>query len=333
MMLSVDAIRNQILVGDALNVLKQMPPASVNCVVTSPPYYGLRDYDESGQIGMEDTHLDYVARLRDVFMEVYRVLRPDGTLWLNLGDTYAGGTAGRNDGKSSNVKNGTHRGDAAISSLSPHFRADTERPAGFRTSGQSKNLLGIPWRVALALQDAGWILRADIIWSKPSCIPESVKDRPTRSHEYVFLFAKSRFYHFDMDAFREPAVGVDKRKPAGSKGTAPNSGRRGDRVQAFDDGLRNRRTVWEVATASNKTAHSAVFPPDLIRPMIEAGCPTGGIVLDPFMGSGTTGAVAIELGVDYVGIELNADYAAIARNRLAGVPRGLPLLAELKAVG
>lgn len=332
-MLSIDAIRNQIIVGDALSVLKQMPPASVNCVVTSPPYYGLRDYGQSGQIGMENTHLDYVARLRDVLMEVYRVLRPDGTLWLNLGDTYARGTSGRNDGKVANVTGSAHRGDTRATGLSAYLGANIEGTAGFRASGRSKNLLGIPWRVAFALQDAGWILRADIIWSKPSCMPEAVKDRPTRSHEYVFLLAKSRFYHFDMDAFREPSVKGDTRKPRGAKGTTPNSGRRAGDLQTFDDGLRNRRTVWKVASSTNKSSHAAIFPPELIRPMVLAGCPAGGVVLDPFMGSGTTGVVARECGVDFVGIELNEGYAAEARERIAMTPRGLPLVAELKAVG
>lgn len=325
-MMTIDQMRNQVIVGDALAVLKTMPAASVNTVITSPPYYGLRDYDNDRQLGLENTYLDYVANLTSVFSEVYRVLRDDGTLWVNLGDTYARGTSGRKDKKTGKVSTGTDRDEPATGLHSYHGRT-----RGRRASGKSKELLGIPWRVAFALSDAGWVLRSEIIWSKPSSMPESVRDRPTRSHETVFLFSKARFYYFNYDLFREPKVSTRKNTPVnGGIGVIqhPNSGRRG--IEAEDDGMRNRRTVWEVATVPTKHKHSATFPPALIVPMLLAGCPAGGVVLDPFMGSGTTGMVAKEYGADFVGIELNPEYAALARCRIAQTLPGLPLLGALE---
>lgn len=299
---------DMILHGDALNVLPTLPDRSVHSVVTSPPYFGLRDYGVHGQIGLEQTPESYVEKLVSVFREVRRVLRPDGVLWLNLGDSYTG------SGK------GGHSAAKRSQNWQPAY---ANKGMNYRLGG--KQLLGIPWRVAFALQADGWILRSDIIWKKPNPMPESVKDRCTVSHEYVFMLTKSPRYYFDMDSIREPCkevslnrveYGLHHRHPAGGGVGIPpvNTQRMGERF-AHPLG-RNKRSVWEVSTQSYTGAHFATFPPALIEPMILASCPKDGVVLDPFMGAGTTALVARYHGRHYLGIELNEKYIRLAQDRL-----------------
>lgn len=307
-----------------MTVLAAMPDQSVNCCVTSPPYWGLRDYGCAGQLGLESTPEEYVAKMVAVFREVRRVLRDDGTLWLNLGDSYAGSwgnAGGQNRGK------GTQR---PIAGKSITKDADIERHGsyvppgarGFPASGiKPKDLIGIPWRVAFALQADGWYLRQDIIWSKPNPMPESVRDRCTKAHEYIFLLSKSERYYFDSDAIKEPSVTKDTRKPyAPGQVDARGNGhdRKGGSERAGENAgeMRNKRSVWTVTTKPFKAAHFATFPPDLIEPCILAGCPVGGTVLDPFGGSGTTGLVAQRCGREAVLAELNSAYIDIALARI-----------------
>jgi len=293
----------QILVGDVRQTLSTLPEKSVQCCVTSPPYFGLRDYGVDGQIGLEQTPDEFVAQLVAVFREVRRVLRDDGTLWLNLGDTYAAGGMGAGSGKQL-----TNRG----TSVGGHMDKPRKAPEGLKP----KDLIGIPWRVAFALQADGWYLRQDIIWHKPNPMPESVRDRCTKAHEYVFLLSKSERYYFDAEAIKEPAVCDRMRGPAehpDKKSTNGNAGLGRREPQPF----RNRRSVWTVATKPFKGAHFATFPPDLIEPCVLAGCPAGGAVLDPFGGAGTTGLVADRLGRDAILLELNPEYAAMAEARIA----------------
>lgn len=287
---------------DCLTGLKTLDNKSVNCCITSPPYYGLRDYGVDGQIGLEDTPAEYIDKLVAVFHEVSRVLRDDGTLWVNIGDTY-----------------------------------------------QDKSLIGIPWMLAFALRADGWYLRQDIIWSKPNPMPESVTDRCTKSHEYIFLFSKSAKYYFSAEAIAEPVtqstvdrLGQDVENQIGSdripgktngnmKAAAPRYG--GEKYtkdpnafyrtksgNAYDfRPMRNKRDVWSVSTQPCKEAHFATFPQKLIEPCVLAGCPKGGTVLDPFMGSGTTAKVAIELQRNYIGFEISEKYIEIANRRLSAV--------------
>jgi site-specific DNA-methyltransferase (adenine-specific)/site-specific DNA-methyltransferase (cytosine-N4-specific) len=243
--------------------------------VTSPPYWGLRDYGYETQIGAEQTIEAYIAALVEVFRQVRRTLRDDGTLWLNIGDSYTSGNRTWRDPDKKNPARGMN------------YRAPT--PQGLKP----KDLIGIPWRLAFALQADGWFLRSDIVWYKPNCQPESVKDRPTQAHEYVFLLSKSQDYYYDSDAVREPT------KDGAS--------------------MRNRRSVWEVRTEPYAGAHFAVFPKSLVRPCILAGSPTGGLVLDPFFGSGTTGIVSVEQGRRCVGVEVKPEYAKLALERLRNV--------------
>jgi len=301
-----------ILIGDARDRLAELPDGTFNTCVTSPPYFGLRDYGCEGQIGLETTPDEYVAELVAVFREVHRVLRDDGTLWLNIGDSYA------NDGKWGGSSGGKHasalHGDTSIGRTK------------VRTGLKPKDLIGIPWRVAFALQADGWYLRQDIIWHKPNAMPESVRDRCTKAHEYVFLFSKSPRYFFDHEAIKEAAIRSDKaawvdRTPDKKRGhvriQAGFGGRYAERIA--EEGApekRNCRSVWSVATRPFKEAHFAVYPPALIEPCILAGSPEGGVVLDPFFGAGTTGLVAQQHGRSWIGVELNPDYAAIARKRL-----------------
>lgn len=312
----------EILVGDCREVLKTRRDESVNCCVTSPPYFGLRDYGHAGQIGLEETPEAYVAQLVEVFREVRRVLRDDGTLWLNLGDSYAVNSGCR---KEPNEKRATVQ-------VRPPRIADVK----------PKDLIGIPWRVAFALQADGWYLRCDIIWSKPNPMPESVLDRPTKSHEYIFLLSKQARYYYDAEAIREPATKAgtsghlkpgkcscmnghptpksDKQRGHSRRHAGFNE--RWDRMSKEErcSGMRNKRSVWEVATTPYAESHFATFPPDLIKPCILAGCPVGGTVLDPFGGSGTTGQVALELGRNAVLIELNPEYAKLAERRSLVTP-------------
>ena len=296
----------EILNGHAMEVLRSLPPESVDTCVTSPPYFGLRDYGVQGQIGLEGSVEEYVEALSQVFREVHRVLRSSGTLWLNLGDSYA---------KSGVSGLGLQGGSSTITGVNqkayPLIRKTV--PMGLK----AKDLIGIPWRVAFRLQSDGWFLRQEIIWHKPNPMPESVTDRCVKAHESIFLLSKSPTYFFDHKAIQEPATYFNKRRDQkkgefNSKGE-PLPGRLPFRaIREF----RNKRSVWTVTTKPFKGAHFAVFPPDLIRPCVLAGCPEGGVVLDPFLGSGTTAMVAQESGRRAIGIELNPEYIAIARMRL-----------------
>jgi site-specific DNA-methyltransferase (adenine-specific) len=293
-----------ILLGDARTRLADIPDQSVQCVITSPPYWGLRDYGKSDQIGLEPTPTEYVREMVAVFDEVWRVLKDDGVLWLNLGDSYAGNT----------------------SRASTNGRAGygTDREGVFTKTGDGikpKDLVGIPWRVAFALQDAGWYLRQDIIWHKPNPIPESVTDRCTKSHEYLFLLSKSPRYYFDNKAIAEEA-------------TSSNSGHRfgGSKYGDLEDdffrtkgatytatGTRNKRDVWTIPTKSFKGAHFAVMPEALVEPCVLASTTQGDTILDPFTGSGTVAVVALNHNRNFIGTELNEEYAAIAQQRIGSV--------------
>lgn len=366
---------NKIHQCDCIEGMRSLPDQSVNCCVTSPPYFGLRDYGHEGQIGLEETPEQYVSKMVEVFREVKRVLKNDGTLWLNLGDSYAGSGKGKNDHREDKKMQGQNKG-----SLDPgnsFFTTDLYKP---------KDLIGIPWMVAFALRADGWYLRQDIIWHKPNPMPESVTDRCTKSHEYIFLLSKSQKYYYDQDAikipFAESTIGrLDQdlinqagsdRVPGKTNGTMkavskgltfggkkardgqenggdPRNGHRTDansqwgkvwQPKAYKhrgegdkkltghsgnydkdgnligDGMANKKSVWTVTTKPYSEAHFATYPPDLIVDCIKAGCPEGGIVLDPFMGAGTTAMVARKLNRQYVGFELNPEYIRIAHNRL-----------------
>lgn len=270
------------LVGDCRETLKSIPDGSVHCCVTSPPYFGLRDYGMADQIGLEQTPQAFVADLVAVLREVRRVLRDDGTLWLNLGDSY----------------------------------------------GKGKQLLGIPWRTAFALQEDGWYLRQDIIWHKPNPMPESVRDRCTKAHEYIFLLSKSQSYYFDSESIKEPSTG----RAAGNK--SHKCTERSEKLVSVGDHrertklglsaikvspMRNKRDVWQVASSPYREAHFATFPPQLIEPCVLAGCPVGGTVLDPFGGSGTTAGVANAHGRNAILCDLNPEYAALMPERVASI--------------
>jgi len=353
---------NQIVCGDCLEIMRGWPSESVDCCVTSPPYYGLRDYGVQGQLGLEPTPEQYIAAMVAVFEEVRRVLKPTGTLWLNIGDSYSATRWSAGGGQPMNKHRDTHRSGAH------------DKNSGL----PDKNLLMIPARLALALQAAGWYLRSDIIWHKPNPMPESVKDRPTSAHEHIYLLTKSSKYHYDSDAIAEPVTassltrlgqdvdsqrGSDRAhagaktngtmkavcfggtkgtqagdasgsrtysgnewKPRGShKGSSFHRGKTAEHQlgrtsqKERDDSslLRNSRNVWSIATRPFKGAHFATFPPEIPRRCIAAGCPLGGVVLDPFFGSGTVGMVAAHLGRNWLGIELNPEYVEIARARTA----------------
>lgn len=303
---------SKILCGDAAEVLKTLPPESVNMCVTSPPYYGLRDYGEQEQIGIEQSPNEYIARLVKVFDEVYRVLAKDGTLWLNIGDSYAGSGKGpmtlTADGKNKDVfdmQNRIYDVPKSWSGIKP------------------KDMIGIPWMLAFALRERGWYLRSDIIWYKSNCLPESAKDRPTKTYEHIFLLAKSRQYYFDYKAIQEPLKEVSKaRYKRGRSANSKYAGQQGitqgrEDFSDFDQQFRRKRDVWEVSTNTYKMdEHFAMFPEQLIEPCIFAGSKIGGVVLDPFFGSGTTGAVAKRFGREYIGIDLNARYLEKAKARI-----------------
>lgn len=330
-----------ILIGDALEKLKTIEAGTVDCCVTSPPYYGLRDYGIDGQIGLEETPDQYINRLVEVFREVKRVLKNDGTLWVNIGDSYCN-------------SNGYARASAEYQREGRNNMPANDRDltylhnAGYKT----KDLIGIPWMLAFALRADGWYLRQDIIWHKPNPMPESVTDRCTKAHEYIFLLSKSQKYYFDNEATQEEATGYDGRNDTLSKGSkkySETSCYPGEQMQTIaarpherwkfknlqekgqqthtmherraegkEDILypvRNKRDVWTVPVKPFNGAHFATFPEKLIEPCILAGSRVGGIVLDPFFGSGTTGRVAVANGRDYIGIELNPDYVKIAEER------------------
>ena len=303
----------QIITGDCIEVMRSMPDESVHTCVTSPPYFGLRDYGHEGQIGLEPTPDEFVTALVAVFREVRRVLRDDGTLWLNLGDSYA--RTGGTDRKVSK----TARVGSTRNTMEQMKDRTQVAPQGLK----DKDLIGIPWRVAFALQADGWYLRQDIIWHKPNPMPESVRDRCTKAHEYIFLLSKSDRYFYDADAIKEPSHSeVQSRHRANGIGVEEQGKRTGAGNITANCGVRekrNRRSVWTVATKPYKGAHFATFPPDLIRPCILAGCPKDGTVLDPFGGAGTTALVALQEGRKAVLCELNPDYIALAHKRLEGL--------------
>jgi len=317
----------KILCGDAIEELKTIETDSIYTCVTSPPYYNLRDYGVTGQIGMERTPEEYIGKLVEVFREVWRVLRPDGTLWINIGDSYATSSGPQ---PPTNTRNSQGHTEKRV-------------PEGYKR----KDLIGIPWLLAFALRADGWYLRQDIIWNKTNCMPESVRDRCTKSHEYIFLLSKSPHYYFDAAAISEPIAesstkrylqnleaqrGSDRQpgKTNGAmKAALPRFGgeKYGEDVAAetrtksgklyIPTLRRNKRDVWSMATAGFKSAHFATFPERLVEPCVLAGSPEGGTVLDPFTGSGTTGAVAKRLRRDFVGIEINPEYKKMAEDRIA----------------
>jgi DNA modification methylase len=300
-----------ILLGDVRDRLAEIPDGSVRCCVTSPPYWGLRDYGTDTQIGLEQTPDEYVKEMVQVIREVRRVLTDDGTLWLNLGDSYGNPSAGRNDGE--------HRADGRPGGMS--FKAvGTTKHTG--NSVKPKDLVGIPWRVAFALQADGWWLRQDIIWHKPNPMPESVTDRCTKAHEYVFLLTKSARYYYDAEAIAEPAApsSVDRlTQPniSNQTGSTREPGKTNGNMKAVGNvETRNRRSVWTITTKPFKGAHFAVMPEALAEPCILAGSAPGDLVLDPFTGSGTVAVVALRHGRNFIGCELNPDYAEIARQRI-----------------
>ncbi|MCK9597475.1 MAG: site-specific DNA-methyltransferase [Sphaerochaeta sp.] len=321
--------------GDAKEVLEYLPPESVDCCITSPPYWGLRDYKANGQLGLEKTPEEYVDKMVQVFHEVRRVLKKEGTCWLNLGDSY--GSGGKKTNHAQPVANGN----------------ECDLPCEDRgKQGFSKQLIGIPWRCAFALQADGWWLRQDIIWSKPNPMPESVTDRCTKSHEYIFLLSKSAKYYYDQQAILEPITETSRvrlsedidnqigstRIPGKTNGNMKAVSRKmnGDNCKIGGNGTgfqghsgnydlegnllgnplgRNKRSVWEITTKPYKEAHFATFPPDLVQPMVMAGCPINGVVLDPFAGSGTTLQVAKKLNRRAIGIEIKPEYCDLIIDR------------------
>lgn len=343
----MDCVSVRILIGDVRDRLAELPDESVHCVVTSPPYFGLRDYNVPGQIGLEPTLAEYIDTMTAVFRDVRRVLRSDGVCFLNIGDSY-------NSAAPTGFRPGAGRADGVVDE-----RGQRNRNGTGEASLKPKDLMMVPARLALALQADGWWLRSDIIWQKPNPMPESVTDRPTNAHEHIFLLTKSARYWYDADAVREPlkassldrlaqdvesqvgshranggaktngtmkAVGGDKQRGHGRRHAGFN-----DRWDAMprDEQMANGanlRNVWSIATVGFPGAHFATFPPEIPRRCIKAGCPVGGVVLDPFFGSGTTGLVADQLGRDCIGIELNPEYAEMAENRIKG---DAPMLAQV----
>jgi DNA modification methylase len=345
---------NTILNTNCLDGLKSLPDESVQCCITSPPYWRLRDYGVDGQLGLEKTPEEYVDKLVAIFTEVKRVLKNDGTLWLNLGDSYAGSGRGN-----------TSNNDASWLKKTKNIPAASKMVKPSSTSVlKPKDLVGIPWMVALALRNSGWYLRQDIIWSKPNPIPESVKDRCTKSHEYIFLLSKSKKYYYDHESIKTPVKdatvrrmiqdienqkGSDrvpgktngamkavlpKRNPRPSDNRKGNQGTGGipvglngssfnnhknflkENVELLHGSKANKKSVWTITTKGYKEAHFATYPEKLIVDCIKAGCPENGIVLDPFMGSGTTAVVSRKLNRNYIGFELNPEYIEIAEKRI-----------------
>lgn len=334
-MLELDKVYNE----ECLSGLKRLPDNSVDCCVTSPPYYALRDYGVDGQIGLEKTPEEYIRKLTDVFMEVYRVLKPEGTLWLNIGDSYVSKPKSNYNGKGQGLNDKSYgTGDTTLG-----YKEQSERFKALLGNYKNKDLIGIPWMLAFSLRNAGWYLRQDIIWHKPNPMPESVTDRCTKSHEYIFLMSKSQKYYFDYEAIQEKAIGSDKPRIFGAnnqKGTMRNDigrvftpkksknvqydGQKPNtihlrREQGLPDeeySVRNKRDVWSVNVHPDSVAHFATYPEELITPCILAGCPSGGVVLDPFMGSGTTARVARKLNRHFVGFELSTEYCKIIEKKI-----------------
>ena len=324
-------------VGDWIEQLRTLPDESVHCCVTSPPYWGLRDYGVAGQCGLEASLAEFLAKLVAGFEEVRRVLRKDGTCWVNMGDCYV---TKQNTGTGWNSQINGRGTQIEAGKASRHLHRTKASTGGLK----QKDMVGQPWRLAFALQDAGWYLRRDIIWHKPNPMPETVHDRPATAHEYLFLLTKSHRYHYDADAVKERCTGrtharghgvnAKIRVPVAGWASGPGSHSAKDHNQpgrpkprqnaSFSAAIsgpvvdrRNRRSVWTIPCAPFKGAHFATYPEKLVEPCILAGCPRDGVVLDPFTGSGTTGAVALRLGRSFVGIELNPQYAAMADRRLA----------------
>ena len=294
-----------ILCGDALEQLRTLEAESVHTCVTSPPYYNLRNYGAVGQIGMEATPEEYIGKLVDMFREVWRCLRPDGTLWVNIGDSYATRSGPQPPANARNA----------------HGHTTKQPPSGYKY----KDLIGIPWLLAFALRADGWYLRQDIIWHKTNTMPESVRDRCTKAHEYIFLLSKSTHYYFNATAIREPCgtKGNARTFRGGGAYTRGQSFQNSTRVEreshgngTNNTGGRNKRSVWSTATGQFKGAHYATFPERLVEPCILAGCPEGGRVLDPFTGSGTTGVVAKRLRRHFIGVEINPEYCRMATDRI-----------------
>jgi DNA modification methylase len=361
----------RILHGDCRDVLKTLPDASVHCCVTSPPYWGLRDYGNAAQIGLESTPAEYVEQMVAVFREVRRVLRDDGTLWLNLGDSYAtgagavGGHPGGGGEQGARWKGEGRRdnGRPFVNGRGESQTVPTKNTVGPRTQPnrmplpglKPKDLIGIPWRVAFALQADGWYLRQDIIWHKPNPMPESVQDRCTKAHEYVFLLSKSARYFYNAEAIAEPVAGDPgaprnrwdtkdydvpgqtpqkrvsrsgnrERKPGSARGCPEGTGSNVCGSIPWEGATRNKRSVWTITSQPFADAHFATMPPGLAEACIDAGCPAGGVVLDPFGGAGTTGLVADRLQRDALLIELNPEYVDMQRRRITG---DAPLFAEV----
>lgn len=307
---------NRIICSDALETLKNFPDESINCSITSPPYYGLRDYHKKEQIGREKTVEEYLDRLINVFREVRRVLKKDGTCFIVIGDSYAG-TSSKKEQRDPKYPKGRNGQNPSI----------TQKVLGYK----SKDLMGIPWRLAFALREDGWYLRSDIIWHKENAMPEACKDRPTRSYEHIFLLSKSPRYYYDYDSLAEPMKEVSKKRyvrgrskenkylneNSGAKIQKINEARgygqyKGDNIPQF----RNKRDIWTINTTSFRGNHYAAFPPKLAEICTIAGCPKGGIILDPFIGSGTVGLIALLHNRKYIGIELNEEYVDLARKRI-----------------
>lgn len=342
--------------GDCRDVLRSLPDESVQCVVTSPPYWGLRDYGVAAQLGLEGSPDEYVETIVDVFREVRRVLKADGTLWLNMGDSYVSSPKGNLNGRDKSGLTSTQTQESSIVGFNkgtrPTFRRDravASPGAHKRVAGlKPKDLIGIPWRVAFALQADGWWLRQDIIWAKPNPMPESVRDRPTTAHEYVFLMSKSKSYFYNFDEAKEQVTGnahargtgVNPKAQAHPKGWSAEAGghseptghypkpKQNESFSAAVNGLvpdRNRRSVWTIPSVPSTEKHFASYPPELVRPCILAGTKESDTVLDPFAGTFTTGQVAKELHRNVIGIELSPDYCEIAQRRISRARVGMPL--------
>lgn len=309
----------KLMLGNCLDLAKTLESESVNCIVTSPPYWNLRDYGIDGQFGQEESPEEYVCNLVELFRELRRALCNNGTLWVNLGDSYSG-SGGQGNQAGNLVPSGFQQNSAAgrngsLSQFNPKrgLAGGAGKKPKTKTGLKNKDLIGIPWRTAFALQKDGWYLRRDIIWEKPASMPESATDRPTTSHEYIFLLSKNANYYYDADLIREPIkesnngnIRARARTASGALGGL-NQNNFEERNYEEIKGA-NRRSIWRVATSKFKGAHFATFPPELITPCILAGCPVDGWVLDPFMGSGTTGEVAVQNERNFIGFELNPEY-------------------------
>ena len=335
----------EIMQLDVLAGLARLQDNSVHCVVTSPPYWGLRDYGVAGQLGLESTPSEFIGKMVQVFREVRRVLRPDGTCWVNMGDSYANSGACGGGSPLDNRTYGSGGGTPAGRKTDTIAQRKIGSRVGFGL--KPKDLCGIPWRLAIALQEDGWWLRQDIIWAKPNPMPESVTDRCTKAHEYLFLLTKRESYFFDAKAIQESCskgdagssyvsgktaihqegrAGTTQRRVKvpggwdqgeGAHGTIHRAGRTEATYQEYEaDGRRNKRSVWTIAPQAYPEAHFATFPEALVTPCVLAGCPEGGTVLDPFSGSGTTGVVALRYQRNYIGIELNPEYVEMSRRRI-----------------